>query len=250
MAREAAVSSLARSRARLVPAFILALALSLTEATFTVQAQAPGEAVTVVDPIDIPPEHDPLAHAWDIPGQRGGFYLRASTSIGVNNTRLGPASWDSNANGVTSTGFGSGYGLDIGGYLRPWLALHLDANLGVLWNGTDHRDIDIAGSFNYRRRVLAYGFAPALTFWSRRNFFFKPAFGVGFATVKQHGQSNTTNPGFYMHLVAGKDLYTDENFSFGLQFEIAYMLLGANRPEDEARVRQFLFGASFGFNSI
>ena len=251
-------SSWARPRVRLgqAHAFLIAGLLSFMLGARMVHAQAPGEAVTVVDPIDIPPEHDPLAHAWDIPGQRGGFYLRGSTSLGINNTRLGPDSWDSNANGVSATGFGSGYGLDIGGFLRPWLALHLDANLGVLWNATNRRDIDIAGSVNGRTRLLAYGFAPAVTFYSRHNFFFKPAFGVGFATVKHGGQGNlahnsyTTNPGFYMHLVAGKDLYTDQNFSFGLQFEVAYLLLSGSRAEEDARVRQFLFGVSFGFNSI
>ncbi|MDB4976913.1 MAG: hypothetical protein JWN48_5254 [Myxococcaceae bacterium] len=226
---------------------LLTLTLSVTSST---RAQTPGEAVTVVDPIDIPPEHDPLAHAWDIPGQRGGFYLRASTGIGVHNTRLGPASWESGASGVTANGFGSGYGLDLGGFVRPWLALHLDANIGVLWNGSLNHDYDIVGRDNGNARVVAYGLAPAVTFFSPRNFFFKPAFGVGFATVKQGGQSNTTDPGFYMHLVAGKDLYTDAHFSFGLQFEVAYMLLGDSQKQDEARVRQFLFGLSFGFNSI
>src|SRR3978361_1548760 len=92
---------LAQGRAPLAHALIVAglLAAFCTEPA-RAHAQAPGEAVTVVDPMDIPPEHDPLSHAWDIPGQRGGFYLRASTSLGVNNTRLGPASWESDGTGV------------------------------------------------------------------------------------------------------------------------------------------------------
>jgi hypothetical protein len=215
------------------------------------EAQVPGEAVTVVDPIDIPPEHDPLARAWDLPEQRGGFYLRASTSIGVQNTRIGPASWESEVDGYTTSGFASGYGLDLGGFVRPWLALHLDTSVGVLWSGSHDEDIGIAGSrFAPATRVVAYGIAPAVTFFTPRRFFFKPAFGVGFATRKAGRRSDSTDPGFYMHLVAGKDLYRDQHFAFGLQFEVAFMRLGAEDELDEARVRQFLFGVSFGFDSL
>lgn len=231
----------------LVHVLVVAALLSVAKSGV---AQAPGEAVTVVDPIDIPPEHDPLAHAWDLPDQRGGFYLRLSTSIGAQNTRVGEPAWGSDAlGGRTTNGFASGYGLDLGGFVRPWLALHLDTTLGVLWSGTnsDVRNVlDEPGN----TRVLAYGFAPALTFFTPHRFFFKPAFGVGLATYKSDGRSTTTNPGFYMHLVAGKDLYTDRNFSFGLQFEVAYMLLGGEHAAEDARVRQFLFGVSFGFDSI
>lgn len=233
-------------------AFVYALVLAASLVVPTVgEAQLPGEAVTVVDPIDIPPERDPLAHAWELPGQRGGFYLRLSSSIGVHNTRLGPPSWEEDALGVTANGFGSGYGIDLGGFVRPWVVLHLDTSLGVLWSGDLERDIGIAGStYSGDARVLAYGFAPAATFFTPHGFFLKPAFGVGLATVKTPGHTNTTSPGFYMHLVAGKDLYIDRHFSVGLQFEIAYMLLNDDDKQDEARVRQFLFGVSFGFDSL
>lgn len=228
----------------------LASALAVLSTPTRGQAQAPGEAVTIVDPIDIPPENDPLAHAWDRPGDRGGFYLRGSLSLGVNNTRLGAAPWEEDLAGQTVNGFGTGYGLDIGAHLRPWLAIHLDTTLGVLWNGDLENNLAVAGDPSQSARVLAYGFAPALTFFTAHDFYLKPAFGVGLATVKKPGRDFTTNPGFYMHLVAGKDLVVDEHFSFGLQFEVAYMLLGAEHEEEEARIRQFLFGVSFGFDSL
>ncbi len=239
-------------------AFVCALVLGATlRLPSAVAAQAPGEAVTVVDPLDIPPEHDPLARAWELPGQRGGLYLRASTSIGVHNARLGPPSWDSDA-GLNANGFGSGYGVDLGGFVRPWLALHVDSSLGVMWNGDLDSDYTDLGSASVR--VLAYGVAPAVTFFTPHDFYFKPAFGVGWATVKRAGESNTTDPGFYMHLVAGKDLFVDRHFSVGLQFEIVYMLLNgkdggdvATAPgyvfSEDVRDRQFLFGVSFGFDS-
>lgn len=229
-------------------AFIFALVLAWVAAG-RVEAQAPGEAVSEVDPLDIPPEHDPLAHAWELPGQRGGFYLRLSTAIGVHNTRLGPAGWESDDVGATANGFGSGYGIDVGGFVRSWLALHLDANLGVLWNGDLDRDLAVEGQYGSSVRILAYGLAPAATFFSPHGFFFTPAFGVGLATLESRGEANTSDPGFYMNLTAGKELFVDEHFSFGLQFQILYMLLGAERREQEARVRQFLFGVSFGFDS-
>jgi hypothetical protein len=238
------------ARVALVRALVVATVLSAVNVG---SAQAPGEAVTVVDPIDIPPEHDPLAHAWDLPDQRGGFYLRGSTSLGVQNTRIGAASFESGP-GFTTSGFGTGYGLDLGGFIRPWLALHLDTSLGVLWNGStnDNDDIGIVGASPFTRdtRVLAYGFAPAVTFFTPHRFFFKPAFGVGLATWKSGSASKTTDPGFYMHLVAGKDLYTDQHFAFGLQLEMAYWLLHGDHASDDVRVRQFLFGVSFGFDSI
>jgi hypothetical protein len=214
-----------------------------------VEAQVPGEAVTVVDPIDIPPEHDPLAHAFDQPGQRGGFYLRPSIGIGVQNTRFGPAGWESDNDGAAANGFATGYGLDIGGFVRPWVALHLDTNLGILWNAELESDLRVVGQREGDVRVLAYGFAPAATFFAPHGFYFKPAFGVGLARVKSRGGDYTTDPGFYMDLVAGKDLFVDRHFSVGLQFQIIYMRLGADLEDDEARVRQFLFGVSFGFDS-
>jgi hypothetical protein len=213
------------------------------------QAQAPGEAVTVVDPIDIPPEQDPLAHAWDLPDQRGGFYLRLGSSLGGQSTRVGPANWQNDFDGWTASGFSTGYGLDLGGFLRPWLALSADGTLSVLWSGSVD-DLGLAQQATDHARVLSYGVAPAVTFFTPNDFFFKPAFGVGWATVKQGGRSNTTDPGFYMHLVAGKDVYSDRNFSFGLQFEVIYFLLNGDNDAQDVRVRQFQFGVSFGFDSI
>jgi hypothetical protein len=211
--------------------------------------RAPSETVTEVDPIDIPPDHDPLAHAWDRPGDRGGFYLRASTTLGVHNTRLGAAPWE-REDGRHARGFGSGFGLDIGAFLTPWLALHVDASAGVLWNGHLNYELDNSDAPSERARVLALGVAPAVTFFTPHAFFIKGAFGVGYARVKQPGPDNSTDPGFYMNFVAGKDLYVDRNFALGLQFQIAYMLLGDEQPEDEARIRQFLFGFSAAFDSI
>ncbi len=241
-------------------AFVCALALGATLLPNSGRAQAPGEAVTVVDPLDIPPEHDPLAHAWELPGQRGGFYLRASTSIGVHNTRLGPPAWDSDT-GFNAHGFGSGYALDLGGFVRPWLALNVDSSVGVLWNG--HLDSDYADYRSQRVRILAYGVAPAATFITPLSFYFMPAFGVGWATLKSSGTSDTTSPGFYMRMVAGKDLYVDQHVSIGLQFEVVYLLLHRNNDDAtlggagaasflsdrDMRVRQFLFGVSVGFDS-
>jgi hypothetical protein len=219
------------------------------QGTQVAEAQTPGEAVTVVDPIDVPPEHDPLSHAWDLPDQRGGFYLRVSTSLGGQNTRVGPANWEDSFDGYSTSGFSTGYGIDAGGLLRPWLALHLDSTLGVLWSGNID-DLALAGARSDHARVLSYGVAPAVTFFTPHDFFFKPAFGVGWATVKQGSSSKTSNPGFYMHLVAGKDLYSDRNFSFGLQFEVSYFLLNGDNAYEDVRVRQFQFGVSFGFDSI
>jgi hypothetical protein len=226
-----------------------AILMGLLSLAGVASAQAPGEAVTVVDPLDIPPEHDPLAHAWDLPDQRGGFYLRVGTSIGGQSTRIGPADWQSNFDGWTTSGFSTGYNLDLGGFLRPWLALHADGYLGMLWSGSID-DLKLVQQDADHARVLSYGVAPAVTFFTPHNFFFKPAFGVGWATVKQGSRSNTSNPGFYMHLVAGKDLYVDRNFSFGMQVEIAYMLLNGDSNFEDVRVRQFQFGLSFGFDSI
>jgi hypothetical protein len=246
------------ARVALVRALVIAAVVSAASSAL---AQAPGEAVTVVDPIDIPPEHDPLAHAWDLPNQRGGFYLRGSTSLGGQNVRIGAASFESGA-GYTTGGFGTGYSLDLGGFIRPWLALHLDTSLGVLWSGGNRDDLGIAGTIDDDgdTRVLSYGVAPAVTFFTPHRFFFKPAFGVGMATVKSPYDEWTTKPGFYMHLVAGKDLYTDQHFSFGLQLEMAYLLLNAKeedntqlvnvRKDQDVRVRQFLFGVSFAYDSI
>lgn len=210
-------------------------------------AHAPGEVVTVVDPIDIPPENDPLAHAWDVPGERRGFYLRLSTSLGVQNNRLGPPGWESDFAGRSINGFSSGYGVQVGGLLTPWLALHLDSTIGVLWNG-DIDELSVLGERAGSARVVAYGFAPAVTFITRNSFYFTPAFGVGLATLKWPEVKETTSPGFYMNLVAGKDVYVGPHVAVGLQFQVVYMLLGHEQEAYETRVRQFLFGVSLGFD--
>lgn len=230
-----------------------ALALTLMGVAGGARAQdgqgAPGEVVTEIDPIDVPPEHDPLAHAWERQSDRGGFYLRVSSLLGVHDTRLGPAPWDSGY-GLNAHGFGSGFGLDIGAFVSPWVALHLDSTVGILWNGDVDFENDIVGSSSERSRIVAYGFAPAATFYAPRAFFFKTAFGVGLAHVKRRNHAaNTTDPGFYMNLVAGKDLYVDRHFAVGLQLQITYMLLSDEQRADEARVRQYLFGFSGAFDS-
>src|SRR3954451_13039290 len=98
------------------------------------QADTPPETVTEIDPIYIPPEHDPLAHAFRRLDDRGGFYLRASTNLGYNTTRLGAGPGD-NGGHLRVDGFGTAFGVDLGGFVQPWLALHLDSTIGVLWNG-------------------------------------------------------------------------------------------------------------------
>jgi hypothetical protein len=225
-----------------------AAALLLAFSTTHASAQQRGDVVTVVDPIDIPPEHDPLAHAWDTPGERSGFYLRFSTSLGVQNTRIGPAGWESDIEGITVNGFTSGHDLHLGGLLRPWLALHADASIGVLWSG-DVEELRVIGDRDLSARVVAYGLAPAVTFFTPRHFYFTPAFGVGFATFEWPGVEETTDPGFYMNLIAGKDVYVGPHVSVGLQFQVVYMKLGHDDDQYETRVREFLFGVSFGFNS-
>ena len=212
------------------------------------QTAPAADAVTPVDPLDIPPEDDPLANAFDRPGQRGGFYLRLSSSIGVHNTRLGPAPWQ--GDGSHAHGFGSGFGLDAGYLMSPWVALHANSTLGVLWNGNVHEEVSISGSPREKARVLAYGFAPAATFFTPHDFRFTTAFGVGLATIKTRAGDDTTDPGFYMDLVAGKDIVVSRNFAIGVQFQVVYMLLGNDANHDEARVRQYLFGLSGAFDSI
>jgi hypothetical protein len=202
-----------------------------------------------VDPIDIPPDHDPLAHAWDRPGDRGGFYLRLSTNIGYHHVRFGATEFE-NGNGSDAGGFGTGFGLDLGGYLAPWIALHIDSTLGVLWNGDVDYEFYNANTPNEHARVFAMGLAPAATFYTPSSFFFKTAFGVGYARVRRPGNDFSTNPGFYMILVAGKDLYVSRNFGFGIQMQYSYMWLPADHEDDEARINQILFGVSFAYDSI
>jgi hypothetical protein len=203
-----------------------------------------------IDPIDLPPEHDPLAHAWDRPRDRGGFYLRLTSGLGVHSTRLGEAPWKGGSDAIYARGFGSGFGADLGYAVAPWVAVHLDATVGVLWNGDVEEEAGILGQSRPNARIVSYGFAPAATFFTPHDFYLKTGFGVGLATIKQGGNSDTTDPGFYMDLAAGKDIYVSDHFDIGLQFQVLYMLLGNEPDQDEARVRQFLFGVSGAFNSI
>lgn len=208
------------------------------------------EPISEIDPIDIPPEHDPLAHAWDRPGERGGFYLRGMVGLGANSTLLGPAPWQSDSDELRARGFASGYTLDLGGFVRPYVALHLNSHAGILWSGELERGLAVADDDEVNVRVGAYGFAPAATFVVPHDFFFTTAFGVGFARVEQPGHRNVTDPGFYMSLVAGKDFYVDDHVAVGIQMQLVYMLLDDESPVDEARVRQFLFGLSLAYDSI
>jgi hypothetical protein len=166
-------------------------------------------------------------------------------------TRLGPSPWDDNDYLAKSTGgFGTGFTLDVGGMIRPWVALHLDAHIGMLWNGDLDQEFSVSYYNNTNARVAAYGAGPAVTFFTPYDFYFTGAFGVGIAHTSYTGYHNTTNPGFYMNLVTGKDLYAGTHVSFGVQFQIVYMLLGADQVQDEARVREFLFGVSVGYDSL
>lgn len=229
---------------------IIALALACLVSSVSHEALAQAPAMPAgIDPIDIPPERDPLAHAWDRPEQRGGFYARAALGLGFASTRLGPAPWeDDEYTAVLARGFGNGFNLDLGYVLAPWVALHLSTHAGMLWNGDLERDFGRPEDLS--ARVSAFGFGPAVTFFTPRNFYFTGAFGTGLARTQYRGYHKTTDFGFYMNLAAGKDLYVGRHVSFGLQFQIVYMLLGAERKADEARVREFLFGMSVAFDSI
>jgi hypothetical protein len=208
----------------------------------------PTSTTTEIDPIDIPPEHDPLAHAWDQPMDRGGFYLRGTIGLGYQNTHLGPAPWKESDQGRGIQGFANGFSLDAGYMLAPWVALHATAHAGVLWSGDLNRTFGLADDLS--GRVAAYGGGLGATFFTRRDFYMGLAAGVGAAHSRYPGYNRWTDPGFFMSISAGKDLYTGRNFAFGLQMQFVYMLLGANHAADEARVRQFLVGFSFAFDSI
>lgn len=211
---------------------------------------AAQDTVAQVDPIDIPPEHDPLAHAWDRPDERGGFYLRGLLGMGVQNARLGPPSWKDENGGAEARGFGTGFGLDVGGFLAPWVALHLDAHAGLLWSGDLDADFGIAVNAADDARVATYGLAPAATFFVPHDFFFTAAFGVGLARVQSGDTGHTTDPGFFMNFAAGNDLYVNQNMAVGLQMQVIYALLGDKQSENEVRSRQFLFGVSVAYDSI
>jgi hypothetical protein len=214
------------------------------------QSAAPGEAVSPIDPIDIPPENDPLAHAWDRPDQRGGFYLRGLLSIGVHTARIGPPNWENGEGGGEARGFGSGFGLDLGGFIAPWVALHLDAQAGVLWSGDYESDLAVAAYEPDDMRVATYGLAPAATFFVPHDFFFTTAFGVGLAHKQAGDSSTTTNPGFFMNLAVGNDLYTSRNLAVGIQMQVVYTVLGDDQTKNDVRSRQFLFGVSVAYDSI
>jgi hypothetical protein len=234
---------------RLALSLALAFASAVSSLARVAEAEAPASLPAGIDPIDIPPEHDPLAHAWDRPEDRGGFYARASIGFGYVGAHLGPAPWDDTGyDARIARGFGMGFNLDLGGVLKPWVALHLSTHAGVLWDGDVDREFAIDD--NLSARTAAYGVAPAVTFFVPYAFYFTGAFGVGIAHNQYNGYDETTKPGFYMNLVAGNDLYVGRHVSFGLQFQIVYMMLGADREEDEARVREFLFGTSVGFDSL
>lgn len=53
-----------------------------------------------------------------------------------------------------------------------------------------------------------------------------------------------------MDLVFGKDLYVDDHLSFGLQMQIIYMHLNNDKEANQARVQQYLWGLSLGFDSL
>lgn len=229
---------------------LLALACVLASADpNTASAQTPAPLPAGIDPIDIPPEHDPLAHAWDRPEDRGGFYLRGAIGLGFMAGRLGPAPWDSNDfEARAARGFATGFTLDVGYLVAPWIAVHLDAHAAVLWSGDLDREFAVQD--DVRARVAAYGIGPGVTFFTPHDFYFTAAFGTGVGRTQYRGYHKTTDPGFYMNLVAGKDLYVGRHVSFGVQFQVAYMLLGAKQESDELRVREFLFGMSVSYDSI
>lgn len=201
-----------------------------------------------IDPIDIPPERDPLARAWDRPDLRGGLYLRGTFALGMQSTYLGPAPWKDYETGLSAFGCANGFTLDVGGMLAPWVALHATAHAGVLWNGDLDREFGIEDDLT--ARITAYGVGPAATFFTPNSFYFTLGAGVGFARTRYTGYDRWTNPGFFMSTVAGKDFYVGRHFSFGMQMQIVYMRLFADREQDEARVREFLWGFSFAYDSI
>lgn len=211
-------------------------------------ASAQSIPSTEIDPIDIPPDHDPLAHAWDRPGDRGGFYLRGTVGIGFQSTHLGPAPWNDSYDGRSAFGFADAFTLDVGGMLAPWVALHATAYAGMLWNGNLEEDFGV--DYDTDVRIGAFGGGLGATFYTPRDFYAKLAGGVGISHTEYRGYNEWTNPGFFMDVSLGKDLYAGPNFSCGLQLQFVYMYLPADRTEDDARVRQFQFGFSFAYDSI
>lgn len=201
-----------------------------------------------IDPIDIPPEHDPLAHAFDQPMDRGGFYLRGAFGFGYQNTHYGAAPWDDSDNSYSLDGFANGFSLDVGYMLTPWVALHATGHAGVLWSGDLDRAFGVEDDLS--GRVAAYGAGVGATFFTRHDFYGGLGAGVGFVKTRYPSYNSWTDPGFFMSLIVGQDLYTGRNFSFGLQMQFVYMYLPAEDKSDEARVREFQFGLSFAYDSI
>jgi hypothetical protein len=214
------------------------------------QPSAP-DTVPLVDPIDIPPEHDPLAHAFRRPSERGGFYARGLFNfVGAHSAQLRSPNSLSTDDELSARGFGSGFGLDLGGLLAPWIALHVTGHVGVLWNGDLEEAFGISGSVADQLRLTTYGVAPGATFLAPHGFFLTTAFGVGVARLKYPQNSNLTDPGFFMDLVAGKDFFIGPHFAIGMQMQIVYLVLKDSAEIDRVRSRQFLFGLSVAFDSI
>jgi hypothetical protein len=211
---------------------------------------SPVGGVPVVDPIDVPPERDPLAHAWDEPETRGGFYLRAGFGLGFQSSRLGPAPWENDSYGTRARGFATDFSLDIGGMVNERIALHLDTHLSALWSADIHQDFAVAGDDLGSARILAYGAGPAATFFSRRNFFFRVGAGIGFAQVRWPGHSDTTNPGFFLDAMVGKEVFRDDHSAVAVEMQFVYMRLGDEDRTDEVRVRALTWGASYAFDGI
>jgi hypothetical protein len=212
------------------------------------QLHDPNYKPAEVDPIDIPPRRDPLRHAFDRPSDKGGFYLRGTFGIGFQSSHLGPSPWKDSYDSRSAFGFADAFTLDIGGMIAPWFALHLTAHAGMLWNGDLDEDYGLDDGVDVR--IGAYGGGPGATFYMPYHFYTGLSAGVGIAHTQYRGYNEWTNPGFFMGLAVGNDLYAGRNFSCGLQLQFVYMFLPADQTEDEVRVRQFQFGFSFAYDSI
>lgn len=210
---------------------------------------AQAQPAPVIDPIDIPPEHDPLAHAFDRPGDRGGFYLRGTFGIGFQSTHLGPSPWKDSYDGRSAFGFADAFTLDVGYMLAPWVALHVTGHAGMLWNGEIEDDFGIDDNNGDDVRIGAYGGGLGATFYAR-NFYTGLSAGVGIAHTQYPGYNELTNVGFFLGTLVGYDFYANRNFACGVNLQFVYMYLPADDSEDEARVRQFQFGFSFAYDSI
>jgi hypothetical protein len=227
-----------------------ALGCVLLAGATSARAQAVPVSTPSVDPIDIPPEHDPLANAWDEPDERGGFYLRAGFGLGFQSDRIGPPPWESDSNGTRARGFATDFHLDVGGALTPRIALHLDSHISALWSGDIRQDFGIAGADPGTARIVAYGAGPGATFFSRRNFFFRVGAGVGFAQTRWPQHDGVTKPGFYLDTTLGKEVFRDDHSAFGFHMQFIYMNLGADDRDEQVRVRALTWGANYAFDGI